>query len=357
MKKSFYLIPAFALGTIALASCGGMNKLEKRGPVAVNPHHLSLQEQDGVVPVTYSISDTEKKVPKRAQLLFTPQFEYGDQVTPLSSVAINGKRFARSEERKMRRKGVEINNADLNFMTEKGVQTVYVDDMAAFNDMMPNAQLVGYTIAKTPQHEKVIGRTVMANGVDVMPEYNSPVVTVKKVPVVSKNEKHTQVTFKIESDIIDPAFASNNNYIKELKTTLRAITDNPNNKITKIIVTGIASPDGSYQYNKALAAKRAEAGRDFLITQMAIPSELIQTQSITEDWTGLKEVSAKAGVPNVAKIITIADSGQSDTQKTHQMQSLSNFNYLANNILPQLRRVTFDIFYQTTKTENVIVVQ
>ena len=40
--KTFYLIPAVAVGTIVLSSCGGMHRLEKRGPVTVNPHQLSL---------------------------------------------------------------------------------------------------------------------------------------------------------------------------------------------------------------------------------------------------------------------------------------------------------------------------
>ncbi len=355
--KTVYFIPAIALGTIVLSSCGGMHRLEKRGPVAVNPNKLSLVEKNGVVPVKYSISDTEKKVPKRAQLLFSPQFEYGDQVTPISSVAINGKRFERSEERKMRRKGVEINDADLNFATEKGVQTVFVDDVAKFSKMMPNAQLVGYTIAKTPQHEKVIGRTVMANGVDVVPEYKAPKVSVKKVPVVTKNKQFTQVTFPIDSDVITPSFAKNSTEIADLKATLNSIKSNPNNKITRIVVTGVSSPDGSYQYNKALADKRAAAGRDFLITQMGIPSSMIQTQSITEDWNGLKEVSTKAGLNNVAKIITIADSHQSDAQKYRQMHALPNYNYLAKNILPQLRKVTFDIYYDTTTTKEVTTIR
>lgn len=347
--KSNYFIAATAIA-LTLSSCGGMNRLEKRGPLQISPSELNLAEKNYTVNVDYQINVPGKAVPRKARLLYSPQFESKNYTMALTPVAIVGKNFERMALRKQRLDGIDVNEGMLVFPASRKSQTLTVNDQVPFETWLVNSKLVGYTVASTCCKTAAIGSQIMANGVYYMPQSVGPVLTkLERKEITANGEIHYKVTFRINSPILSSLFDSNNAEIQQLKSTISQFTNNDSIYITKIDVTGISSPDGPYKFNDELSKERTEAGKNMLITEMAVPSSIITSANIAEDWSGLEYLASKAKLEDAATISAIANSSATDAEKDRQLYNLPNFQAIAKTILPQLRRVTFDIYY-TSKT-------
>lgn len=353
--KSNYVIAATAIALV-LSSCGGISRLEKSGLLQVSPSELNLSEQNYIVNVDYQLNVPPKAVRSKDRLVFSPQFESKNYTIPLTPIAIVGKKYERVAQRKQRLEGITSNDGMIVFPSSRKAQILTIKDQVPFETWLTSSKLVGYTVASKSRKTVAIGSQIMANGVYYMPQSVGPVLTKLECKEVTANgEMHYKVTFRINSSVLSPLFGSNNAEIEQLKSTLSQFTSNDSVNITKIDVLGISSPDGPYNFNDELSKERAEAAKNMLITEMAVSSKIISSSNIAEDWKGLEQLASKDNLEDAATISSIANSNASDAQKDRQLYNLPNFKSIAKTILPQLRRVTFDIYYtyKTHQTELV----
>ncbi len=354
MKKIYLLLIVAGI----LSSCGGVRRLERKEPIRIVPAKLDLAEKDYEVEVDYSLTVPRRYVPHNAQVVFTPVFTYLDHKLPLTRIVLNGKNYERMERRKKRLYGIYPDYSDaVKLVATKKQMRIDRKDVVPFKSWMPSSKLMAYTVASCcGNKERLISEDLMAEGVYYMPPSLGPVRTkIVKEEMIRKEEGTAVLHFPINSDFIDPAIFGNEKQIREMKDFVAKMMRDTTITIVNIIVTGVASPDGPYDFNAKLAQQRAQMAKNYLITQLGIKGELIKTKYVAEDWDGLRKLVNESTMPGKERVLSIIDSPVSDAKKDSRLYAVPQFRYLADNLLPQLRKVIYEVFYVKKEQKEIIV--
>ncbi|MEG1649347.1 MAG: OmpA family protein [Rikenellaceae bacterium] len=351
MKNILFLLAA----TILISSCSTVKRLQKDPMITTNPTTIDLTAdgENPLVDVSYQINVPAKYVPRRAQLVYQPQFLTTENGVNLTPVVINGKKIAKHEKR-MLKKGLTLPYPDaIRVEGDKKPVSVDYDVQAPFLAWMPNSELVGWTLLNCCKKHKelIINRQIIAEG--VMPPMGGPgPVLTKEVTKQTKTdqEQTEKICFMVNSSEYDPNLADNAKNESNFKSLLAKINSSNNMTLKGINVIGSASPEGTTAINNKLASSRAEKIKNMLTTNMALSPNMLTISSIGADWNGFKTLVQNSSLTNKDHIIKIADSNLTDWAKTEQLRKLNNFNIIKSSILPKLRTVTCEVNYIVTNT-------
>jgi len=139
-------------------------------------------------------------------------------------------------------------------------------------------------------------------------------------------------------------------------------------QIKNIDVDGYASPDGEESFNKGLSANRAVTGKQYVINlfkkwaadknatefQKNLGGVMINTASYGEDWDGFMQSVQASDMKEKAAIINIVNSQSDFDKRNHEIRNMARvYKYLANDILPPLRRANIKVnSYEPIKTDE-----
>lgn len=119
-------------------------------------------------------------------------------------------------------------------------------------------------------------------------------------------QSSAEVHFKQSSWELDTALFGNgrniNRLIKDLEPEKEVLG------ITKVVVTGAASPEGSLSFNSELSHKRAQRIFDYINSQVSLPDSITSFRFLGRDWKGLRElVKADPNVPSRNQVLALLD--------------------------------------------------
>src|ERR1035437_5645169 len=139
-------------------------------------------------------------------------------------------------------------------------------------------------------------------------------------------------------------------------------------QIKNIDVDGYASPDGEESFNQGLSANRSVTGKQYVIDlfkkwgadknatefQKNLGGVMIQTASHGEDWDGFMQSVQASDMKEKAAIINIVNSQSDFDKRNHEIRNMARvYKYLANDILPPLRRANIKVnSYEPIKTDE-----
>lgn len=154
--------------------------------------------------------------------------------------------------------------------------------------------------------------------------------------------------------IIDPSFKNNKNTLMQVSEVLGMIEADPNATLKKIVIVGLASPEGTLAMNDALAGKRAQALKDFVGKQAAYSSDLFEIINGSEDWEGLRmlveesQMSDRQQVLNIIKHYSIRGGRELELMK---LSRGNPYRYMMQHFFPQLRNAGYVQIYYDTKPD------
>ncbi|MFI3279792.1 MAG: DUF3575 domain-containing protein [Rikenellaceae bacterium] len=125
--------------------------------------------------------------------------------------------------------------------------------------------------------------------------------------------------------------------IKELHSSIDSIEHDSLREITNINIEGFSSPEGSRERNDELAFQRAEALKNYLVTQFNLPDSLISTSAKGVAWQELKEVLERVRPEE-------ADQIERAIRNNPEFSSATENQYLFDNLYPRLRYAEVSIF-------------
>jgi outer membrane protein OmpA-like peptidoglycan-associated protein len=139
-------------------------------------------------------------------------------------------------------------------------------------------------------------------------------------------------------------------------------------QIKNIDVDGYASPDGEETFNQGLSAKRAVTGQQYLIDlfkkwaadksatefQKNLGGVMINTASHGEDWDGFMQAVQASDMKEKTAIINVVNTQTDFDKRNHEIRNMARvYKYLANDILPPLRRAAIKVnSYEPIKTDE-----
>jgi len=339
----------------------------------VIPNPLAMRGDS--IEVTIKVVVPEEYMAKKAAILVTPVLKYSNGGSyPLNSITF---------------KGEDVNGPGIAIPYKTGGtytfhQTIpYIEGMSA-SDLMANPIIYkpasgSVDLAATPQqiHENNkfidIPSHKIADGVTITSTliiHDEDLLTASDKFVKERYaSKDALIYFRINKYNLDWKFENN----RKNATALTELNDFINKGwiIKNIDVDGYASPDGEESFNQGLSANRAVTGKQYVIDlfkkwaadknatefQRTLGGVMINTASHGEDWDGFMQAVQASDMKEKAAIINIINSQSDFDKRNYEIRNMSRaYNYLAKDILPQLRRVNIKVIsYEPIKTDEQLL--
>lgn len=126
---------------------------------------------------------------------------------------------------------------------------------------------------------------------------------------IHAEENHTEimVDFRVNVMRIDPSYADNSSRIEEIVSFLKKLSNDSSVRISSVAFCGAASPEGSYDLNRRLAAGRLASLESLIRNQIFIPDSLITRDDSYIPWRYLRDQVSDSDIENKETIISIID--------------------------------------------------
>lgn len=96
------------------------------------------------------------------------------------------------------------------------------------------------------------------------------------VPICAQEEQtEICIDFRVGSSHIDPTYMDNEHRLSEILAYIDRLHNDASLSVTKLVFSGVASPEGSIQLNKQLASKRLLALENYIRSRITLPDSLV----------------------------------------------------------------------------------
>lgn len=162
-------------------------------------------------------------------------------------------------------------------------------------------------------------------------------------------EGRAYLDFPVNQTKIYLDYRRNPSELAKIKGTVDIVKNDANTQITEIDIAGYASPEGRYAANGRLAQGRAEALKKYVMDEYGFKQDLFKVNSVSEDWTGLREYVVKSDLPRKEEILSIIDKEENDYDvKEGRLKALDGgkiYATLLQDCYPALRHSDYTVRY------------
>lgn len=300
---------------------------------------IEMERSGGRLNVGMTLDMSNLKVRSNRSLRITPVVTDGNEMMQLPSVMIDGARREIQHERML--------DGDLSTSTlyvrryNRKPQTMQYDYNVNFEPWMNNSQLVlreewcsCHDEALSEEFVTVAALTRPApQRVDTAPRmaYATPPAEASAV----RRQETAAVYFPVNRSEINPSFMDNAQGLDDLR---KIFADGKG--INSVRLTGYASPEGPYAFNEALAAKRAEAVKQYLSSNNLGSGVSVTTDSSPANWDAVKKLLSETCINDYRKIIAIIDDPSikpADKNAEIRRRHPVEYNFMLSTWYPRLR--------------------
>ena len=167
-------------------------------------------------------------------------------------------------------------------------------------------------------------------------------------PRVLKKGGKAYVDFMVNSIDLVPTLRNNPRELQKIRASLDSLIADTTAVITRFIVTGYASPEGSYESNTRLASGRSRTLCQYISSQWGVPQDIISSTFVAEDWAGLRRYVADKAWPTTPEMLRIIDN---EADPDHRLALIlqrfpREYADIKQNAFPRLRHSDYEIEYK-----------
>ena len=196
--------------------------------------------------------------------------------------------------------------------------------------------------------EKVANRIILQDAKVYRPLANVAYLTPPVEQVKARSESHNVfLDFPVARTEINPGYMNNPRELGKIENIIGNMRSDQNVKVSSVMITGYASPEGDVNFNNQLSRGRAEALRNYLSSRTGIPYNMYQVGYGGEDWNGLVQLVQNSYIEPKGAILNIIHNTSGDFRK-QQLKILGGgyvYQRMLHSLYPQLRRVVAQINY------------
>ncbi|MCM1475356.1 MAG: DUF3868 domain-containing protein [Muribaculaceae bacterium] len=174
------------------------------------------------------------------------------------------------------------------------------------------------------------------------------VVPIKAVTKERALSGRAYVNFIVNKTNIVPTYMNNAVELRKILSSIDSVRNNPDATVDTILLTGYASPEGAYSNNVRLAEGRVKAVKEYVMSLYDFPAKVYKTNSVPEDWDGLREYIAASNLADKEAMIAFIDNpGCPIAQKNDKFRQKfpKQYPFLLQNEYPWLRHTDYYIHY------------
>ena len=170
--------------------------------------------------------------------------------------------------------------------------------------------------------------------------------------VVGEQEEAQIIYFKRDKAEIDSEYSDNEKVLRHVLDVTRQIHNDSEAEIVRIVLLGLSSPEGRYDYNVKLAASRSKAMKQYILSHISLPDSCFELVNGGEGWDELRYQVEKSEMPDKEEIIRIIDDIPIlHGRETHLMKLNKGIpdRYMKELFFPELRRAGYIKVYYRKK--------
>ena len=323
MKKGLLL--SLIAAAVVLASCN--KTLPQPDEITVNPN--PLEKVGGKVNAEITGTFPQKKFAKKGVLVVTPVLKFAGQEVLGEPMTYVGER-------------AKENGKTVNY--KKGgtyKQSCSFDYVPA----MRKSELYLRFEAKVGKKEIEIPDVKIADGVVATaelaePKDNKPAATPDKFQRVIQELAEADIKFLIQSAELRSS-ETKSEAMKALQAAIKDAKKDDKKSISKVEVSGYASPDGGMSLNEQLAQNRQKVAANYLkrdLKKGKVSAE-IESNITAEDWEGFQKAMESSNMRDKDLVLRVLSMYSDPEEREAQIKNLSAvYGTIAEEILPALRR-------------------
>ena len=174
--------------------------------------------------------------------------------------------------------------------------------------------------------------------------------------------KRYNIFFKINSHTIDEDFRDNARTIETMRKDIENTLNIDGALPDSLLILSTASPDGSYDFNRRLAQRRAASTEAFLLELFPeFKDTHIKVEFLEEDWDGLKQVlKAHPEFPQGDEMMAVIEDDNDLQSKEYRLRALKEgWRYLVRNYIHALRNssITLTVVMTSDNADDEFVVE
>lgn len=349
-------------------------------PERVTVGNTKVRKVNETVEVSFDVHID--KLNRNYQVVLTPELYNGPDRQALEPIILTGKR----------RNLYDIRNrvaGDKGYIIERGTpKTIRYFRTAPYRDWMSTVSLsLGQVVTGCCSDERRPGRTLAEDRLlyyEIVPAFNREPLAyrltelekyslenpflhpVEDYPnrydiLFNERDKGTAVVqFKVGSHVIDMNIPGNRELLDAVGKAFRLIIDDPNASLKQVVIAGYASPEGTLAFNTALAQRRAESFKNYLLDNLDMPRDegLFELYNGSEDWEGLRRLVAASDMDYRQEVLEIIDAYTMEQEerktKLKQLAGGGPYAYMLANFYPSLRNAGYlQVYYDIDRTASV----
>lgn len=343
MKLTKYIIVSLALMASMFSANAESWKSDK-----YSIDRMQVQREHGLVKVTMTIEPSRYHLGTNKRITIVPvlkSLETDDSVA-MQPVVIAGRNSFYSAQRA----GLPTDQ----LLRSGSGDAVSYEAQTEWADWMEHSQLdltscvtgcCGVTENKDERHHVA---ELDWRPVNFIPEFHYMVPKAEESKT-RKIEGKAYVNFPVNRTEIYPEYMLNPQELRKITSGIDSVRMNPDATVKSITLVGFASPEGPYKNNIRLAAGRTEAVKEYVRKMYTFPAETFKTNSVPEDWEGLRDSVAVSILADRNEILDFIDNGNVPVEQRNdklRARFPQSYAYLLKNIYPWLRHTNYVIDYE-----------
>ena len=366
MKKNALL--GVLLLAILCSGCGFGKMVTKYPEVSITLDDENLETRGGQVAYTIKGAIPPKYMKKKATMVLAPTLKVdGQNIPPFTTITLKGE--------KAKGEGTTISYKKGGTFTKSGTFT-YKDEYDMAEIVAPaTAQLKKKSTTLNP--EKILGEGIANTSSRVgfqprLADNNNNGTAFLYAPHNFQTE-YIGKTATIYFDLNSSNMNWSNKYNKSAaaKDSIKAFQNfmNEGNIISKVVISGWASPEGEETNNQGLSERRFEQGKKWFENQydqylkayakankikmkdLQRPTFEYVNNARGEDWDGFESAIAQSNIAQKNQILNVVHSQPNNDMREQKIREMTDiYPEIADVILPPLRRAEMSLICQKHET-------
>ena len=344
-------IRIFLLAFALAGAIKGALQAEELPDYVSSVRNESIRLDSGMVSVSFTLDLGNHIVDKQHKRIVTPVIisHDGNHEVALPPIIANGRMRAIKD----RTKGLDRAEAEdaYRVLTGNREENRLVDYHAtvAYQPWMDNARLslleevTGCNCGGLLASEQVLEeKALYAPSLQPSAETHVP-----RTFTPRSEERDAFLFYPVNQTRLYPERYGNAGELAKIDSALQFVQDNPAYQIQHIYINGYASPEGRLNHNRHLAEGRAEALKQYVLSNYQLPDTLLEVTRGDENWEDLAKAVEQMEIPNRDALLAIIRSDEEPDRREARLKQEAPDTYLLllRSVYPTLRKNTFRISY------------
>ncbi|MBQ7787080.1 MAG: DUF3868 domain-containing protein [Alistipes sp.] len=311
MKQIYKNLFIVCVAALSISASQAQNAVTTNG---VRISDIEMERSGNHLNVGMTLDMSDLHVRSNRSLQITPIVTNGNEIYQLPAVVIDGRRRSIVHKRE-EMEFVDPTNTYIRRYNRTEQATEY-DVQVPYEAWMDNSELILreewtschdaalseelIAIAEISQPQSQPSTTTPTSSISTLPRMAYAIPTTSDA--TQSEQSSIDILFAVNQSNINAAFMDNKEQIDELRKALANSSD-----IKEIHLTGYASPEGPYEFNKALAARRAESVKKYLANNNLSTTTDVVVHSYPANWDEVKRLLNDTYIENWQGITAIID--------------------------------------------------